>query len=237
MTHIEIYTDGACSGNPGRGGCAFVILIDGILHRSSGYGYHLTTNNRMEILAACFGLIQAREEHRRLGGGECRVTVYSDSQLLVKTMTEGWTRKTNLDLWDELDRAVRDWDGAEITFVKVKGHAGSALNNKADEIAVKHSATPLYHDTVYEQTHRMGPGITDAVPAGEPEIVSIRLLGVNTPDNRSVEVELSNGTVVSILPVKGTPGGFQQCGCTATEAHITVDVAWKYKAFINGGKL
>jgi len=119
---INIYTDGACRGNPGRGGWAAVVVGGGkrVIH-----GFEdSTTNNRMEILAAIKGL--------EITEKESMVTVYSDSQYLVNTMVKGWKRKANLDLWTRLDEISKDRD---VSWAWVKGHSGDPLNEEADHWA------------------------------------------------------------------------------------------------------
>ena len=122
---IHIYTDGACLGNPGPGGWGAVIVQDGHKTELSGREDD-TTNNRMEIMAAIKGLEATPERSE--------VTIYSDSRYLVNTMTKGWKRKANTDLWTALDTVVLrrsvDWEW-------VKGHAGHPENERADTLAVQ----------------------------------------------------------------------------------------------------
>ena len=96
---IHIYTDGSCHGNPGPGGWAAIIENDGTKTRLSG-SEEETTNNRMELLAVIKGLQSTQKQND--------VTIFSDSQYVVNTMTRGWKRKANQDLWALLDREVRD---------------------------------------------------------------------------------------------------------------------------------
>ena len=119
---INIHTDGACRGNPGRGGWA-AVLTDGGKRIIHGFE-DSTTNNRMEILAAIRGL-----EITEKGSV---VTVHSDSQYLVNTMVKGWKRKANLDLWTRLDEIL---EGRDVSWEWVKGHAGNPLNEEADQWA------------------------------------------------------------------------------------------------------
>ena len=117
---IDIYTDGACKGNPGPGGWA-AILFDSSGKRVLSGNEKRTTNNRMELLAAINGLDSTPQGSS--------VTVHSDSQYLVKTMTRNWNRNVNSHLWDRLDelcssRKVR-WDW-------VKAHDGDSGNEEAD---------------------------------------------------------------------------------------------------------
>ena len=137
MKSIEIYTDGACSGNPGPGGWGAVLIYGEHRKELSGFERE-TTNNRMEIMAAIRALEALKEP--------CAIRLHTDSAYLCKAFSEhwidGWQRngwKTaakkpveNQDLWQELLLYVKRH---QITWVKVKGHANNALNNRCDELA------------------------------------------------------------------------------------------------------
>ena len=136
MNHVEIYTDGACSGNPGPGGWGAILLFKDSRKELSG-GERETTNNRMEIMAA----IGALEALKR----PCEVHLHTDSMYLKDGVTKwihGWKKngwKTadkkpvkNVDLWLELDQLV---GGHSIEWHWVKGHAGHAENERADQLA------------------------------------------------------------------------------------------------------
>ena len=146
MNKIEIYTDGACSGNPGRGGIGAVILTDKS-DRPAGtisMGYRLTTNNRMEILAAAEALDQIRANVPAKDLAHSVIVVHTDSQLLHGTMVLGWKRKANTDLWARMDRimaALRS-ENVTVSFEKVKGHAGDRWNEEADRLAVAGTIDP-----------------------------------------------------------------------------------------------
>ena len=127
---IHIYTDGSCLGNPGPGGWAAIIEENGNKERLSGREDE-TTNNRMEILAAIKGL-QATPSHSQ-------ITVFSDSQYVVNTMTKGWKRKANQDLWAALDTAVKE---RRVTWKWVRGHAGNPGNEEADALANQQIGAP-----------------------------------------------------------------------------------------------
>lgn len=141
---VRIYTDGACKGNPGRGGYG-VILACGEIKKELSAGYRHTTNNRMELMAAIAGLEALRRP--------AKVTLYSDSKYLTDALTKGWipgwrkrgwqtaARKPvkNQDLWERLDRAIQDH---EIAVQWVKGHAGHAQNERCDELANEAAAQP-----------------------------------------------------------------------------------------------
>lgn len=138
LKEVTIYTDGACLGNPGPGGYGVVLLYGDRRKELSG-GYRLTTNNRMELLAAIVGLRSLKQR--------CRVTLYSDSQYVVNAINLGWARRwkaqgwmrnkkekaVNPDLWEEL---LRLCDRHEVEFRWVRGHAGNAENERADRLAV-----------------------------------------------------------------------------------------------------
>lgn len=117
-------TDGACSGNPGPGGWGVVLRIGETVKELHG-GAPAATNQRMEITAAIMALKSL--EH------PSEVEIVSDSQYVIYTMTKGWKRKANQDLWQRLDT-----EGARHSFVTwtwVRGHDGHADNERADELA------------------------------------------------------------------------------------------------------
>lgn len=121
--HVLIWTDGSCLGNPGPGGWAYIIQIGEERTEASGHSVE-TTNNRMEMTAAIEAL-------KTLPSART-VVLHSDSQLLIKTMTLGWKRKKNHDLWAELDRLAAlhniDWQW-------VRGHNGHPENEACDALA------------------------------------------------------------------------------------------------------
>ncbi len=123
----DIYTDGACSGNPGPGGWAAIVL-DGGERRDLSGGDDRTTNNRMELVAAIEGLGATAP------GSD--VTVHSDSSYLVNTMTRGWKRKANADLWARLDALSAE---RRVGWTWVRGHSGHPLNEEADRMAFRES--------------------------------------------------------------------------------------------------
>lgn len=135
---VVIYTDGACSGNPGPGGFG-VVLLNGASRREISQGYRRTTNNRMELLA----VITALESLKR----RCHVTIYSDSEYVVNAITKGWLRSwqqrgwrkadkkpvLNLDLWQRLVPLLA---GHDIEFRWVRGHNNDVENERCDVLAV-----------------------------------------------------------------------------------------------------
>ena len=139
---IFLYTDGAASGNPGPGGWG-VVLVCGNLRKELSGGFALTTNNRMELLAVIKGL-----EAIRWRGAS--VEVWSDSQYVVNTLSKGWKRKKNHDLWARYDLLSQRFS---LTFHWVKGHAGHPENERCDRLAVQaYSAPDLPQDEGYVQS-------------------------------------------------------------------------------------
>ena len=150
QTHVvNIYTDGCCLGNPGPGGYGTVLSCNGHRKELSG-GFRLTTNNRMEIMAAIAGLRELKTI--------CTVIVHSDSKLLVDTMSEGriekwkegdWENRLNADLWDELSTLCEEH---VVVFRWVKGHNGHPQNEHCDQLAKKAARRRkgLLADTSYE---------------------------------------------------------------------------------------
>jgi len=120
---IEIYTDGACLGNPGPGGWAAVI-VNGVDRKEIKGQEKETTSNRMEVMAAIRGLAQTPP------GSQVRIE--SDSQYLVHTMTKNWKRKANLDLWEMLDKLVAE---RNVDWIWIRGHRGHPENERADRLA------------------------------------------------------------------------------------------------------
>lgn len=137
MKTVTIYTDGACSGNPGPGGYGTVLLYGEARKELSG-GYRLTTNNRMEILAVIKGLEALKEP--------CKVLLYSDSRYVVDAIEKGWVAKwrqngwmrnkkeraQNVDLWERMTALL---EKHQVSFYWVKGHADNPENERCDELA------------------------------------------------------------------------------------------------------
>ena len=155
---VIIYTDGACLGNPGPGGYG-VVLRYGKHEKELSAGYRHTTNNRMEILAAVVGL-QALKSDKRLN-----VVIHSDSQLLVKSINEGWAEKwkknnwkrnrkdkaLNSDLWEML---LIEMEKHDVQFVWVKGHADIPDNERCDKLSKDAAESHTLIDVVYESENR-----------------------------------------------------------------------------------
>ncbi|MGI6005512.1 MAG: ribonuclease HI [Christensenellales bacterium] len=137
MQYIELYTDGACSNNPGPGGWAAVLLHKSHKKELSGF-VRETTNNRMELYAPLQGLKALKRP--------CRVDIYSDSAYLVNAFNRGWIERwqrtgwktaakqpvENQDLWQALLEEVEKHD---VKFIKVPGHADNEYNNRCDYLA------------------------------------------------------------------------------------------------------
>lgn len=136
MKEVQLYTDGACRGNPGRGGFG-AILVYGRYEKEISGGERETTNNRMELMAAIAGLEALKES--------CSVTLYSDSKYLVDAFLLGWVESwrehgwkrgkdelKNPDLWERLYELTRKHS---VSFVWVKGHNGHDYNERCDALA------------------------------------------------------------------------------------------------------
>lgn len=138
MKKVTIYTDGACSGNPGAGGWGAILQYNGHEKEISG-GDKLTTNNKMELLAVISALEILKEP--------CEVDLYSDSKYVIDSITKGWavgwkargwkkadkSPAKNIELWERLLNLIETHN---VTFHWVKGHADNPYNNRCDELAV-----------------------------------------------------------------------------------------------------
>jgi ribonuclease HI len=138
---VILYTDGACSGNPGPGGWGALLMYNGKEKELSG-GEHHTTNNRMEMRAVIEGLKALKRP--------CHVKIHSDSALIVNAFTrrwvDGWLKRgwkkadkkpvENKELWQEM---IRQMQGHRVDWIKVKGHSGNEYNERADRLAVEAS--------------------------------------------------------------------------------------------------
>jgi len=155
IPEVKIYTDGGCINNPGPGGFGSILLYGNHRRELSG-GFRLTTNNRMEILAAVKGLEALKER--------CRVKIYSDSQYVVNAIEKGWAvrwrsngwrrnrkeKAINPDLWEQL---LQLCERHEVHFQWIRGHVGTEENERADQLA-RAAATGDNQaiDEVYEKT-------------------------------------------------------------------------------------
>jgi ribonuclease HI len=153
MPIITIYTDGACRGNPGRGGFG-VILLSGVHQKEIAAGYRLTTNNRMELMAVIVALQSLKVEN-------CDVTIFTDSKYVAEAVelrwVFGWQKKgfkgkKNEDLWRQYLLLQKNHT---IKFIWVKGHASNAGNNRCDELATQAAdGNNLLVDEVYEKENK-----------------------------------------------------------------------------------
>lgn len=139
LKHVDIFTDGACSGNPGPGGYGVLLRFGNNEKQLSG-GFKETTNNRMELLAAITGLKALKEK--------CEVSLYTDSQYVANGINKGWAKSwrakgwkrsgnepaLNPDLWSELLDVIALHD---VQIIWVKGHAGHPENELCDRLAVE----------------------------------------------------------------------------------------------------
>lgn len=145
IKQVDLYTDGACSGNPGKGGYGGILIYKGKEKEYSGYSEN-TTNNRMEITAVIEGLKMLKES--------VKLDIYSDSAYTVNAFLDCWidnwvannwrtaSKKPvqNVELWQELLELIKPHD---ITWHKVKGHADNAYNNRCDKLATGEIAKHL----------------------------------------------------------------------------------------------
>lgn len=145
LKKVELYTDGACSGNPGKGGYGGILIYKGIKKEYSGFAEN-TTNNRMELTAVIMGLKMLKEP--------VEIDIYSDSAYTVNAFLEGWIENwinnnwhtagkkpvQNVELWQELLELIQPH---KVTWHKVKGHADNAYNNRCDKLATGEIAKHL----------------------------------------------------------------------------------------------
>ena len=141
MKHVDVYTDGACRGNPGKGGWGAILVFGGVEKELSG-GEAMTTNNRMELMGAISALEALKEP--------CEVTLTSDSKYLTDAINKGWLeswkekgwRKAdkspvlNPELWQRLDSLLNIH---KVTFVWVHGHRGHVYNERCDVLATTYA--------------------------------------------------------------------------------------------------
>ena len=144
MKQIQLFTDGACSGNPGPGGYGALLKYGDYVKELSG-GFRNTTNNRMELMAIIEGLSQLKEP--------CRVSVVTDSRYVIDAVQKGWVyrwranrwmrnkheKALNVDLWKRLLALLKKHD---VTFSWIRGHSGHPENERCDHLAVTAAAQP-----------------------------------------------------------------------------------------------
>ena len=196
MNEVTIYTDGACSGNPGPGGYG-VVLMSGKYRKEISGGEPETTNNRMELMAVIVGLQALKRP--------CTVKLYSDSQYVMYCMAGMWKKKKNLDLWEKLDNIVESlWGGFDRAVKKeklgltwVKGHNGNSYNERCDTLATYGINQPdKVDDAGYEEQKEEGREFYRQVETHikenggsvmETEIVIPKELSDHTPNVEDVE--------------------------------------------------
>lgn len=154
MKEVYLYTDGACSGNPGPGGYGAILVYNGH-EKVLSAGYRETTNNRMELLGVIVGLNALTQP--------CRVQLYTDSKYVSEAIEKGWARSwqengwrkkdkkpaKNPDLWEELLALL---DKHDVVIHWLKGHAGHEYNERCDKLAVAaYLGENLLEDTNYEE--------------------------------------------------------------------------------------
>lgn len=169
---IEIFTDGACQGNPGPGGCG-IVLKYGVHRKELAFGYTHTTNNRMELLAAIHGLEALK--------ASCIVHLVSDSRYVVDAMNKGWVQRwernnwmrnkgqkaSNADLWERLLQACAEHT---VYFHWIKGHAGHPENERCDALAVEAAQQPEHlEDTGYTSSLFTAQKALFSTPPQEPQ--------------------------------------------------------------------
>jgi ribonuclease HI len=144
MKEVTIYSDGACSGNPGPGGYGIILSCNGVEKELSG-GFRHTTNNRMELMGPITGLETLKEP--------CKVTIVTDSRYVVDGIEKGWAARwksngwmrnskepaINPDLWERLLAATKKHS---VRFSWIRGHAGHAENERCDRLAVVAASAP-----------------------------------------------------------------------------------------------
>ncbi len=141
MKHVDIYTDGACRGNPGKGGWGAILVFGGVEKELSG-GEAMTTNNRMELMGAISALEALKEP--------CEVTLTSDSKYLTDAINKGWLESWKAKGWKKADKSPvlnpelwQRLDGLlnihKVTFVWVHGHRGHVYNERCDVLATTYA--------------------------------------------------------------------------------------------------
>ncbi len=194
MKEVEIYTDGACSGNPGPGGYGAILKCAGVEKEISG-GEAETTNNRMELMAPIQALKLLKEP--------CLVTIYSDSTYVVDAYNKGWIYGWEKNGWKRKDGALKNVDLLQellglcrlhqVTWVKVKGHADNEYNNRCDRLAVAASQsfkTPVMpaapetvRDTVYDGD--LYEKVTRTTEKFNGRVFRVEVLDVALPDGQT----------------------------------------------------
>ena len=199
---IEIYTDGACIGNPGPGGWG-VAILNGSQNRFLSGGDSSTTNNRMEITAVIEALKNVDDND---------VTIYSDSTYVINTITKGWKKNKNQDLWELLEKLLFK---KNVTWKWVKGHSGNEFNEKADQLAYGEAKKKMKTNESDSLTHVDHEGTANMVDVSQKpvtfrEAIAKSLVTMNPETlQKIIKNEFEKGDVLSVARVAGVMAGKQ----------------------------
>jgi ribonuclease HI len=212
-THLVAYADGSCIGNPGPGGWGVLILDPDGSERELSGGDPSTTNNRMEITAAIEAL-------RAVASG-VEMTIRSDSQYVVKTMTLGWKRRENVDLWQQLDAEAAQ---RKVNFEWVRGHAGDPHNERADELANRAAteAAKAGRDIFTRGASAAAAKAARAVRNDENEAELTRMLEPLLAEGETLARCGGCGRMFVLSPFRAAPLSPRQPGSMATSAPVTM---------------
>lgn len=223
MKKTDIYTSSACSCNPGTGGCGFAVVdATGKPVVVKGYGYRKTTNIRMEIMAVVLGI---REALALPETGGVKLVVHTPSQIVTGTMNDDFKRKSNTDLWKELDDTVR---GRKVDFVKATG-------SPREDIYLSMAKTQANIHCHPSQAVLTDEGF-DRRPApvkGGTAIVNVLLSGFAAGQRRTLSVTLTSGAEVKVEAVRGR---LRCSACTTAEAETVTRLAEQFKPWLSGNK-
>ena len=199
---IEIYTDGACIGNPGPGGWG-VVILNGSQNLFLSGGDSSTTNNRMEITAVIEALKNVDDND---------VTIYSDSTYVINTITKGWKKNKNQDLWELLEKLLFK---KNVTWKWVKGHSGNEFNEKADQLAYGEAKKKMKINEPDSLTHVDHEGTANMVDVSQKpvtfrEAIAKSLVTMNPETlQKIIKNEFEKGDVLSVARVAGVMAGKQ----------------------------
>ena len=194
-TENILYTDGSCIGNPGPGGWAAIIIIDGSKKTDLSGGEKETTNNKMEITAVIKGLECFPEKSS--------VKIFTDSTYVINTMTKNWKRNTNIDLWNQLDSLIVN---RKIEWNWVKGHSGNKFNEEADLLA-NQEAREIINKKKLTHINKEGDALmVDTSSKGATErvaVVSGKIIMKKETLNIALEGNLKKGDLFSVAKTSG----------------------------------